>query len=588
MSRRILALSLVFALLIGLFGMPATETSAASVVPAQVRVGLYFKGHYSGNGPVSSMKVSNSSGVMLAVAMGSLTMELGPRYDKYVVCEKLSDTYHLVLSSNHETYAAAVLMQQSLTDMGVSSYIAYTGTWAVWCGKYTSQADAQAAGQAITGLGLTYTIVSPSTSRIGCINDNQLNFVFDVNGTGLLVCPTSSGYLTLNDTSAKTYRGNIEFRRNTDSDMTVINVVPLEQYLYGVVPNEVGANVHTEALKAQAVAARTFVTKTGRKYPKYSFDVSDTVQDQVYKGVPTESSACNNAVNATAGQIVWYDGQPAETYYYSCANGFTENVKYAYGGTEVPYLKSVDSTFESPSSYLYTWTITYSAATLKTQLKSVGVNIGDITDIRVNNFTKAGRVYSITYVGTTGSKTFTNSDSRFKLDLYSQQFTVEIGNGDGTATLYYPITAEAVNSISTVDPITVASKTTRDFIRTITYTNLQMAIGGELKEIDGKNLQFANINVAPFTGHYLHDYVGEIRDNDDTVVDTFFKTELPYSGEVGKKTIASTLAKGAVRFSGKGWGHAVGMSQDGAIALAKKGYSYITILEHYYPGAKVR
>ncbi len=587
MSRRIIASLLILALIIGVFGMPAQETVADTQVPEMVRVGLYFKGHYSGNGPVSSMKVSNASGVKVAVGMGSQIMELGPRYDKYVICEKMTGTYHLALSTGHDTYAAAVLMQQSVMDTGITAFIAYTGTWEVWSGQYSSEAEAETAAQAVVELGLTYSLVAPSSTRIGCTSDNKLSFVFDISGAGLLVCPTSSGHLTLNDTSSKTYRGNIEFRRYSDSDMTVVNVVSMDQYLYGVVPNEIGATAPTEALKAQAVAARTFVVKTGLKYPKYNFNVSDTVQDQVYKGVPYESSACNNAVNATSGQIILYNGAPAETFYFSCANGFTEDVRNAFGGAEIKYLKSVDSTFESPSTYMYTWTITYSPATVKALLAAYGVNIGTITGVKINSFTKAGRVNSMTFEGSTGSKTYTNSDCRFKMDLYSQQFTVEIGNGDGTATLYYPITAEASNSITTVDAVTTASKTNRSFIRTITYANLEMAIGGKLKEIDGTNLKFANINVAPFTGHYLHDYIGTAGENNDTVVDSFFKTELPYSGQVGSKTVVSTLSEGTVRFSGKGWGHAVGMSQEGAIALGNKGYSYITILEHYYSGVTV-
>lgn len=586
MRRRITALAVVFALMVSMLGIPATETSAAYSVPDTVRVGLYFTGHDSGNGPVSSIKISNSSGVMLAVSMGAYTMELGPRYDKYVVCEKMAGTYHLCLSSDYDTYAAAVVKQQSYADMGVSSVIVYDGSWAIWSGQYTSQSAAETAGANIKALGLTYSIVSPSSYRIGCVVDNKLTFIFDVSGSGLLVCPTTSGYLTLNDTSAKTYRGNMEIRRNTNSDMTVINVVPLDQYLYGVVPNEIGANVATEALKAQAVAARSFITRSMNKYPKYNFDVSDTVQDQVYKGVPYESTACNNAVNATSGQIVWYNGAPAETFYFSCANGFTEDVRNVFG-SPVAYLKSVDSTFESPNSYLHTWTITYSAASVKALLAADGVNIGNITNVKVNTFTEAGRVTSITFEGTSGSKTYTNNKCRFVMDLYSQQFTVEVGNGDGTATLYYPITAAASNSITTVDPVSSATVTTKTFIRTITYTNLLKAIDGDLKEIDGHNLIFANLNGSPFTGHYLNDYVGTFQEPDQ-VVDTFFKTTLPYTGQVGTKTVVSTLAKGTVRFSGKGWGHAVGMSQDGAIALAEKGYSYVKILEHYYPGATVK
>lgn len=587
MRRRITALVFVFALMISMFGMPAADTSAAYSVPDAIRVGLYFKGHYSGNGPVSSIKVSNSTGVMLATGVGAYTMELGPRYDKYVVCEKMSGTYHLCLSSDFETYAAAVVKQQSYTDMGVSSVIVYDGSWAIWSGQYTSKSAADTAGDAIKNLGLTYTLVSPSAYRIGCVADNKLTFIFDVSGAGLLVCPTTSGNLTLNDTSAKTYRGNIEIRRISDSDMTIINVVPFEQYLYGVVPNEIGPNVATEALKAQAVAARSYIIRSLNKYPKYKFDVSDTVMDQVYKGVPYESTACNNAVNGTAGQVVWYNGAPADTFFFSCANGFTEDLKNAFGST-CDYLKSVDSTFESPKSYLYTWAFTHSAKNIKALLAADGVNIGNITDVKVNTFTEAGRVTSITFVGTTGSKTYTNNKSRFVMDLYSQQYTVEVGNGDGTATLYYPITAAANNSITTVDPVSSASATTKTFIRTITYTNLLKAIDGDLKEIDGKNLIFANLNGSPFTGHYLNEYVGTYQEPPEDEVDPFFKTTLPYTGEVGTKTVVSTLAKGTVRFSGKGWGHAVGMSQDGAIALAKLGYSYVEILEHYYQGATVK
>src|SRR5437763_1544137 len=136
---------------------------------------------------------------------------------------------------------------------------------------------------------------------------------------------------------AGTYRGLLELRPG-GSSLTVVNVVGLDAYVQGVVPGEMVASWPAEALKAQAVAARSYALATdagGAVFDQYA----DT-RSQVYGGMNSETPASNAAVRATAGQVATYGGQVATTYFFSTSGGKTENVENVfYGATPEPYLK---------------------------------------------------------------------------------------------------------------------------------------------------------------------------------------------------------------------------------------------------------
>ncbi len=581
-------LGFILALVVTLSVMAVLPTAASgTTLPQTIRIGLYYKGHPGGNSPVSSVKISSSAGVRLQVGYGSSALELGPTFGSYVVCAKVAGQYHIELGDAFKSYSEAQSGQQQLADSGIDTVIAYNGNWRLWSGSYSDSAAATTAMNGMNAGSFSKRVISPSANRISCAAGGRIAFYFDMSGAGLQLAPAGSGYLTINDTQAKTYRGVIEIRRYSASDMTVVNVLPFEQYLYGVVPSEIEPYSPTEALKAQAVAARTYAYVSLNKYSEYGFDLSDTVYDQVYKGVTYDSQACTDAVDATAGKIITYGGTPVNAFFFSCANGFTEDPVNVFSSSACDYLQSVDSTFESPSSYLYTWTVSLSASGLEKQLRSKGYSIGTVTDIRINSFSRAGRVTSLTFTGSTGSKTVTLSACRTILDLYSQQYTVEIGNGDGTATLYYPVAAETAASITPSQAVSAAAEATRAFLRTITYADLQRAMAGSPTNIEGTDLVLGAAGSEGTRGHYITDYVGAATAEPNSE-DSFFKTDMPYTGQVGKKTVSSILAAGEIRISGRGWGHAVGMSQEGAKALADLGYSYVEILEHYYSGATVK
>ena len=110
--------------------------------------------------------------------------------------------------------------------------------------------------------------------------------------------------------------------------LRAINMVGLEQYLYGVVPSEMPYTWAPEALKAQAIAARSYALATRRTG---AFDLYPDTRSQVYLGIEHEKPSTNAAVNATAGQVVLYDGQVAKTYFFSSSGGRTASAEDVWG-----------------------------------------------------------------------------------------------------------------------------------------------------------------------------------------------------------------------------------------------------------------
>ena len=137
------------------------------------------------------------------------------------------------------------------------------------------------------------------------------------------------------------YRGILRVM-NRDNLLTVINDVCLENYLQGVVPAEMPYSWHKEALKAQAIAARTYAVSNMGKHSKDGFDLVDTVMDQVYNGIKYETEATNKAVLDTYGIIMIYDKKPISAMYFSCAGGKTVSALDGFGN-DTPYLQSVQS-----------------------------------------------------------------------------------------------------------------------------------------------------------------------------------------------------------------------------------------------------
>jgi stage II sporulation protein D len=210
------------------------------------------------------------------------------------------------------------------------------------------------------------------------------------------------------------YRGVIEFRPDTFGGVNVINAVSLEDYIAGVVSRESPSSWPAEALKAQAVAARTYAittSKAGAGFEHYA----DT-RSQVYGGVAAETPTTNAAVAATRGQVVTYDGAPVVTFFFSTSGGRTENVENTnVGSGPQPHLKSVPDPYDDVSPK-HRWKPT------KLTLPAVGAKLGGLVKGRFKGIevTKRGRsprIVSAEIVGSGGRTKVDGATLRARLGL---------------------------------------------------------------------------------------------------------------------------------------------------------------------------
>ncbi len=202
--------------------------------------------------------------------------------------------------------------------------------------------------------------------------------------------------------SGKPYRGALWLFRNPTGNFSVVNELDLESYVRGVVPVEIGkGNRHIlEALKAQAVAARTYAY---RKISQNRGALEATVSDQVYGGAGVETSWTNRAVEATLGEILTYEGEPIYAFYSSTCGGRTEPVVDVWPKIRAPYLKGVADNFDQVdfchASPHYRWVELWSGSELDSLLRA-GLSAngaynptwGRLTDIRVQRRFQSGRI----------------------------------------------------------------------------------------------------------------------------------------------------------------------------------------------------
>lgn len=532
----------------------------AKTYPESIRVGLYF-----GSASASSVSLSTKSGLEIGYYKDNkfitlLTEKGGAqsifRKDSYfiksssgVISEydpnegmpfdgETYGPYHIQIGDKVADLASAQKLCGDYRAVGVIAYPVLEDGWSVWTGFYS---DSDKASKDIPNInsklgGATLKVINKSNTRIIIYNSSfEPLLIFSDTNLKLTVRPNSANNPQLISVNSKQYRGEIELRRFSDSDMTVINIVDLEQYLYGVVPREIESYAPMEALKAQAVAARTFALRSLGSYKKWDFDVVNTVSSQVYGGYSDEKASTNQAVDETKGKKALYNGNLISMHYFSSSGGMTEDNINVWG-SDVPYLKSVVDPYEAENSYNYNWSRTFTAADIKMKLFISGVEIGDIVTMVADEYTPAGRVKKLRIVGTSGSITYSNEDIRIILGenggyLPSRMFTINsAGSGTGSGTTSV-ISADGKSTLNIYGNKAVTSSGVYDILSST----------GPVK----------------------------IMGSDNSAV------------------ITGNVAAGTFVLTGKGWGHAVGMSQEGAKGFAQDGYTYDQILKHYFTGITV-
>ncbi len=206
--------------------------------------------------------------------------------------------------------------------------------------------------EAGVGTNVNGRMIDVNTNKTVCTSDAMKGYVlvpykneiavksgghfYSLGTAAIVLRPDTNGYVS---TKGKWYHGKLMVK-NVNGKLTVINDVDLENYLKGVVPSEMPASWEYEALKAQAIAARSFALANLGKQAKNGYDLKDNTEDQAYGGASAETNKTNKAVDETHGLVLTYDMKIISAYYSASAGGMTS--ASVWGGY-APYLHSVPS-----------------------------------------------------------------------------------------------------------------------------------------------------------------------------------------------------------------------------------------------------
>ncbi len=390
--------------------MLTADTYAEIKVPERVRIGMKY-----GSSAITSAELLSTDGFSF-YALGDEMYKIAGYEGKAVTLHAI-DSFYVVHKEFDGDYEGA---KSYCSESGASLFYKNSKYYAVSENLYTQEAaDAELARVRET---------NPSAYPVGA-NQSRITFR-DKSGKTILIFAGEDGmnpavgsagdlYITYEGTS---YRGLFEYVRKGASVDVIANIT-MQQYLYGVVPSEIGPSAPLEAQKAQAICARTYAVKNLNRHSKDGFNLCATTCCQVYFGMKKESKLSSTAVDETAGKIITYKGEPITAVYSAHSGGKTAFVEDVWG-SPYDYLKGVDD----PYCNDYTWEADLDYEVLTASFEKKGYDIGEVTDVSVTKTNAEGRVLELTVTGTKGKKTFLRESARTVLGLKSQIYT--IGGGD--------------------------------------------------------------------------------------------------------------------------------------------------------------
>jgi len=460
---------------------------------------------------------------------------------------KVIGAFHLQLSTPYPDAAAARAMAESLKLRGHEAFVACQGgNYVVRVGHYTNLAAANSAAQT-ANFGVTAIAMGNGATTITIVDTVTGTILFEFDGTlGILPVGTE----TQTWFKGNKYYGGFEYSRNV-GDITVCNIVSMQEYLKGVVPYEMSASWPQEALRAQAMCARTYAYSNIGKHKE--FDLCNSTDCQVYRGTGSASENSDRAVDSTNGMYILYDGKPISAVYHSSNGGATEDSENVWGGHHA-YLRGVRDPYEDLNAATHgRWSEEYTGEDIQWILNAKGYEIGKIVDVRPI-YTNLGNMYSMTFVDENGktlviqksaTRSILNSDTLDK-HTYSQRFTIQ---KKGSAT-----------------PVTPTVSTGKLYVNLSDYA---------LSLIEGVSIIGQNGKIQ------------SLKNGDTVVVRSANGTTTYQVGTPNQASNTPTNDSNIFVVNGTGWGHNVGLSQNGAKGMAAQGFSAEEIVCFYYAGVTI-
>jgi len=506
-------------------------------------------------------------------------------YENNISGSTLVGAYHLQPKVTYGSFAEASAAASAF-PYGFPAYI--NGKYVIRFEFYSKQAYAQADAprfgdvSVVGGSPTCYTVVDTVTGEILFEYDDQgdtcLGIMPDITGIGDPVT-WFKGYC---------YHGGFQYNRRNGNDITVVNVVETDRYVAGVLPYEFVCSGGLESLKAGAVAIRTFA-KSVNKHKNLGFDVCTTTDCQVYHGVYSgaEADKVYEAAQSTSGECVYYNGDLAQTTFYAANGGATETAGNTWG-MDYPYLVAQNDPYEQSISFSsQTWSYVVTPAQVRNFLRNYHYSCGEIVSVEVTELTEVGNVNRVEFRDVNGKViTLTKDNVRLLQNMtgityFSRRFRITpIYNG------VMPETPEInppsdTPSVPVEDPFAPPPETPEQLQHEtgplgITDGTTEI-YRDSLYVITADGVQKVEKPVTILTAQGIATVMpdGASADAEETTV----------SAQESTTVLAGNITGWLI--SGHGYGHNVGLSQWGAYAMARQGFTYREILSFYYPGTTV-
>lgn len=439
--------------------------------------------------------------------------------------------YHIQIGGVYADIETARQVIDKVSSISPSVFLAYEGGWKVWSQLYLDESECLNQIQVMQNeiSDISYSVIYPDRKRIQVIDNSSGQLILLLNSEEKVkVMPTEvEGKVSALSYKGKKYRGSIIIQSLPESNITLINELPFDQYLYSVVPSEMPSDWNMEALKAQAVAARNYALVTMGRHNANGFDLCSTEHCQAYNGLGQEKPSTTEAVNETKGKIITYNGKLIPAYFHSSSGGHTEDSENVWG-TKIEYIKGVDDAYSLGSPY-DNWTFSIDKSAIHEKLTQSKIDLGEIIDIRILETSRYGRVTKLEVKGTKGTRVFEKEKIRSVIGTRSLK------------SIWYKLETDA-----------------------------DIFVRGSLMETS---------EPGRASNMYVVSAEGKVKVSSPA-------NKVIIKGISGTK--AYNVVPDIYTFDGKGYGHGLGMSQYGAKGMAEAGNSYQQILEHYYKGAKVQ
>ncbi|MEA4895480.1 MAG: SpoIID/LytB domain-containing protein [Oscillospiraceae bacterium] len=398
---------------VGLYYYSASRNTALTYANLENKVGSGYEfGYYD------SARVFHSLG---STDVTMLTMV--PNVNTAVVGGTVG-CYHIQIPNAYGDFNTAKSAASQYAD-GFPAYI--NGAYYVMIGNYQSAAETNTAR---ASLGLTGNIFTGSSRCVAVTKTNTTRILFEFDaGTSanLAVHPIASNTKAVTWFKSNAYYGDFEYYRAVSDKLTVINVLNIEDYVKGVLPYEMSSSWPAEALKAQAICARSYFATSVGKFQSYGFDLTNDDLSQVYRGTSLATASTDAAVDATSGEYVTYNGSVCSTFYFSSDGGGTEDSENIFV-TALPYLRGVIDPFENdvPQSLnsRKSWTYEFTGEQLAAKLASCGYTGGAVVSA-VPVYSDTNNVVKMTFSDANGNTKVLTKDSNYSvLGLPSVHYTI--------------------------------------------------------------------------------------------------------------------------------------------------------------------